>query len=67
MLDGQKVEVYWQGRFFCMTGAGIGTNDTAIGDRQPQLEALCERIRPQLMRATMAARSWARAKAATMS
>ena len=34
-----------QGRFFCVTGASIGANDTAIGDRQPRLEALCERIR----------------------
>ncbi len=45
VLDGQKVEVYSQGRFFCMSGVSVGTHDTVIGDRQPQLEALCERLK----------------------
>ena len=44
-LDGQKVEVYSQGRFFCMTGASLGTKKSAIGDRQPELEALCRRLK----------------------
>ena len=66
VLDGQKVEVYSQGRFFCMTGASI-TNGTPIGDRQPQLEALCSGSRPRLALATTAARSCAKAKAATTS
>ena len=43
VLDGQKVEVYSQGRFFCMTGASIA-NGMPIGDRQPQLNALCKRL-----------------------
>ena len=43
VLDGQKVEVYSQGRFFCMTGASI-TDGTPIRDAQRQLEALCKRL-----------------------
>ena len=44
VLDGQKVEVYSQGRFFCTTGLCI-TNGTPIGDRQTQLEALCRLLK----------------------
>ena len=44
VLDGQKVEVYSAGRYFCMTGDSI-TDDAPIRDAQPQLEALCERLK----------------------
>jgi putative DNA primase/helicase len=45
VLDAQKVEVYSQGRFFCMTGASVGANEAAIGDRQPELGGLCARLK----------------------
>jgi putative DNA primase/helicase len=43
-LEGQPIEVYSEGRFFCMTGAAI-TEGTPISDRQPELEELCERLK----------------------
>ncbi|MGO8684777.1 MAG: phage/plasmid primase, P4 family [Thermoleophilia bacterium] len=43
LLGGQPVEVYSEGRFFCMTGNSI-TNGTPINDAQPQLEGLCQRL-----------------------
>ena len=44
MIDGQKIEVYSEGRFFCMTGASI-TNGTPVADAQAQLETLCQRLK----------------------
>jgi putative DNA primase/helicase len=44
VLDGQKVEIYSQARFFCSTGAAIA-NGTSIGDRQAELVELCKRLK----------------------
>ena len=44
VLTGQSVELYSEGRFFCMTGNSI-TNGTPINDAQPQLDELCQRLK----------------------
>lgn len=45
-LDGQKVEVYPDGRYFTMTGQRLGNVDV-IAECQPHLEALCMRLWPK--------------------
>ena len=44
VLAGQSIEVYSEGRFFCMTGSSI-TNGTPIRSAQPQLKELCQRLK----------------------
>ena len=51
VLDGQSVEVYSEGRFFCMTGKSHRRNGTPISDAQPQLEQLCARLKAAARRA----------------
>jgi primase-polymerase (primpol)-like protein len=43
----KEIEIYDEGRFFALTGARVPSTPPNVEDRQPQLEALCQRLWPK--------------------